>query len=143
MDIFIKILEIVSGSLLTLIGIIVVQNTNLKGKKMDIDAQKSEAENKAVTACQDKHKKDIDNVRTEFRNYLDDLSYKVGELSDKMDEIKTEQIKTILTITQVKESQEKYNNVIARTYKLEQDVAVLQNRESVSEHRIADLESKV
>ena len=36
-----------------------------------------------------------------------------------------------------------HNKVIERTYKLEKDVAVLQNKNKVSEHRVDDLESSV
>lgn len=55
---------------------------------------------------------------------------------DKHNAVQTEQI------TQLKEHVHKHNNIIERTYKLEKDVAVLNNRESVSEHRIEDLENK-
>lgn len=40
----------------------------------------------------------------------------------------------------LEEKQDKYNGVIERQYKLEERVSVLENRESVSEHRIEDLE---
>ena len=46
-------------------------------------------------------------------------------------------------IEQLEKKVEKHNQVVERTYKLEQDVAVLNNRESVSEHRINDLEKEV
>ena len=55
---------------------------------------------------------------------------------DKHNAVQTEQI------TQLKEQVHKHNNIIERTYKLERDVAVLNNRESVSEHRLEDLENK-
>ena len=42
----------------------------------------------------------------------------------------------------LEEKQDKYNGVIARQYELEKEMGVLENRESVSEHRIADLENK-
>ena len=42
----------------------------------------------------------------------------------------------------IEEKQDKYNGVIARQYELEKEMGVLENRESVSEHRIADLERK-
>ena len=55
---------------------------------------------------------------------------------DKHNAVQTEQK------TQLKEQVHKHNNIIERTYKLEKDVAVLNNRESVSEHRLEDLENK-
>ena len=42
----------------------------------------------------------------------------------------------------LEEKQDKYNGVIARQYELEKEMGVLENRENVSEHRIADLERK-
>ena len=55
---------------------------------------------------------------------------------DKHNAVQTEQI------TQLREQVHRHNNLIERTYKLERDVALLNNRESVSEHRIEDLENK-
>lgn len=43
----------------------------------------------------------------------------------------------------IEEKQDKHNSIIERTYRLEQDFAVLANREKVSEHRLDDLERKV
>lgn len=44
-------------------------------------------------------------------------------------------------IDALEKKQDKHNNVIERTYALEKDVAVLKNRESVSENRLKDLEN--
>ena len=55
---------------------------------------------------------------------------------DKHNAVQTEQI------TQLKEQVHKHNNIIERTYKIEQKLAVLDNREKVSEHRLEDLENK-
>lgn len=45
-------------------------------------------------------------------------------------------------IEQLEKKVEKHNQVVERTYRLEQAVAVLKTRESVSEHRIEDLEKE-
>lgn len=45
-------------------------------------------------------------------------------------------------IEQLEKKVEKHNSVIERTYTIEQNIAVLENREKVSEHRIDDLEKK-
>lgn len=37
---------------------------------------------------------------------------------------------------------DKHNNVVERTYKLEQDQAVLMNKQKVADHRIQDLEAE-
>lgn len=75
----------------------------------------------AITVC-------IINANSQNKKILSEL--------DKHNAVQTEQI------TQLKEQVHKHNNIIERTYKLERDVAVLNNRESVSEHRIEDLENK-
>ena len=75
----------------------------------------------AITVC-------IINANSQNKKILSEL--------DKHNAVQTEQI------TQLKEQVRKHNNIIERTYKLEKDVAVLNNRESVSEHRIEDLENK-
>lgn len=75
----------------------------------------------AITVC-------IINANSQNEKILSEL--------DKHNAVQTEQI------TQLKEQVRKHNNIIERTYKLEKDVAVLNNRESVSEHRIEDLENK-
>lgn len=45
-------------------------------------------------------------------------------------------------ISQLEEKVNRHNNVIERTYKLQQDVAVLDNRQKVCEHRLEDLEKR-
>lgn len=45
-------------------------------------------------------------------------------------------------LKQLEEKVNKHNNLIERTYAIEQKLAVLDNRERVSEHRIEDLENK-
>ena len=45
-------------------------------------------------------------------------------------------------IEQLEKRVGKHNHLIERTYHLEQELAVLDNRQKVSEHRIADLEEK-
>lgn len=49
---------------------------------------------------------------------------------------------TTYRLEQLEKKVEKHNGVIERTYRIEQNMAVLENRERVSEHRIDDLEKK-
>lgn len=49
---------------------------------------------------------------------------------------------TTYRIEQLEKKVEKHNSVIERTYRLEQNIAVLETREKASEHRIDDLEGK-
>ena len=43
----------------------------------------------------------------------------------------------------LEEKQDKHNGIIERTYKLEQDVCVLQEQNKVENHRISDLEEVI
>lgn len=45
-------------------------------------------------------------------------------------------------LEQLEKKVDLHNSVIERTYRCEEAIAVLDNRESVSEHRLADLEKK-
>ena len=45
-------------------------------------------------------------------------------------------------IKQLESKVNKHNNLIERTYNIEQQIAVLDNREKVTENRLSDLESK-
>lgn len=45
-------------------------------------------------------------------------------------------------IKQLEGKVNKHNNLIERTYNIEQQIAVLDNREKVTEHRLTDLENK-
>lgn len=75
----------------------------------------------AITVC-------IINTNSQNRKILFEM--------DKHNAVQTEQI------TQLREQVHRHNNLIERTYKLERDVALLNNREKVSEHRLEDLENK-
>ena len=44
-------------------------------------------------------------------------------------------------LQQLEEKVDKHNNLIERTYKLEEAQAVLENKINVADHRIADLEA--
>lgn len=55
---------------------------------------------------------------------------------EKYNAVQSEQIKHL------DEKVNKHNQLIERTYRLEQDLAVLENREKVTEHRIDDLEKR-
>lgn len=47
------------------------------------------------------------------------------------------------SISALEEKQSKHNNLIERTYSLERDVSVLQEKLKVENHRIEDLEEKI
>jgi len=126
MEWLIAILTIVCTPVLTLTGIIVSERTKLKTKRLEVGAT-------SIAECQQKHSANLDKVKAEFTARLDGIDKALNEIKD-------EQLKTSMTVEQLQKDVAKHNGVIDRTYKLESQVAVLENRESVSEHRLLDLE---
>lgn len=129
MEWLIAILTIVFTPSLTLLGTAIVERGKLKGKKMELEEKKDTA----LIDCQRLHSDRLEDVKDEFNARLDDIVKSLNE-------IKNEQLRTNLTVTQLQKDVQKHNGVIERTIILERDMAVLQNRESVSEHRLTDLE---
>ncbi len=70
----------------------------------------------------------------------------IGDLKEDISSINAnvqQQIAIIdIKISDLTKQVEKHNSVIDRTYALEKSVGILENRESVSEHRLTDLEQK-
>lgn len=128
MEWLIAILTIVFTPSLTLLGTAIVEKYKLKGKKMELEDKKDTA----LIDCQRLHSDRLENVKDEFNARLDDI---VSSLN----EIKNEQLRTNLAVTQLQKDVQKHNGVMERTIILERDMAVLQNRESVLEERLADL----
>lgn len=81
----------------------------------------------------------LNNHRTEYLKGIDEVKDSVTDMRACY-----QQNTAVLEIKidSLEKKQDKHNNVIERTYALERDVEVLKNRESVSEHRIEDLEKK-
>ena len=122
----ITILTILAVPVCTLLGVLGAEIIKAKSKKFD-------AHTSSVQELEKKHQEDISKVRGEFNEGI-------AEVITKMNEIQKDQLRTNLTIEQLQKDVMKHTNVIERTYRLEQEVAVLKNRESVSEHRLEDLE---
>lgn len=70
----------------------------------------------------------------------------IDDVHDSIKDIKAEYNKSTSLIEQkidyLEKKQDKHNNIIERTYALEKEIGILENRESVSEHRLTDLEKK-
>lgn len=129
MEWLIAILTIVFTPSLTLLGTAMVERSKLKGKRMELEEKKNET----LVECQKLHSDRLEKVKGEFSARLD-------EIQSTLSEIKNEQLRNTLAITQLQKDVQKHNGVMERTIILERDMAVLQNRESVSEHRLTDLE---
>lgn len=100
-------------------------------EKFKLKSKKMELGDASIKACQEQHKDDIKEIRTEFNKRLDDVMIKMDKMSDKMTET---QQKTQLQITRLRAGVEKNNNVIERTFKLEtqmlnvvKDIGIVQN----------------
>lgn len=74
-------------------------------------------------------------LTNELFNRLD----KQSEVADQKLQAKIDVINT--KIETLSDRVEKHNSIIDRTYKLEQDTAVLQEKVTVANHRISDLEA--
>lgn len=105
-------------------GVMLAQTKETKRKKMEIDADKEQ------DAC------------IKYENRIKTLSDKVDGLVDAVTDLKASHQQTATMINVLSERVERHNNVIERTYKCEERLSVLENRESVSEHRLTDLEQK-
>ena len=71
-----------------------------------------------------------------------DLFAKIDKQSEVADQKLQAKIDVINTkIETLSDRVEKHNSIIDRTYKLEQDTAVLQEKVTVANHRISDLEA--
>lgn len=125
MEWIISILTIVFTPLLTLLGIVITEKYKAKTKKMELDMGRNEA---------------LEAIKAKFDAKLESLSNKLDDIIKDQTEIKTEQLRTSLYVTQLQKDVQKHNGVIERTMALEKQVAVLDNREKVSEHRLDDLE---
>ena len=121
MEWLIAILTIVFTPILTLLGIIITEKYKYRSKKMELDTSKEEFIHENIHQCQIQHKDDVEKVRAEFNDRLDDLL-------KKLDEIQTEQLRTTLYVTQLQNDVQKHNSVIERTFRLESDVAVLKEK---------------
>lgn len=125
MEWIISILTIIFTPLLTLLGIVITEKYKAKTKKMELDMGRNEA---------------LEAIKAKFDAKLESLSNKLDDIIKDQTEIKTEQLRTSLYVTQLQKDVQKHNGVIERTMALEKQVAVLDNREKVSEHRLDDLE---
>lgn len=108
-------------------------------EKFKLKSKKMELGDASIKACQEQHKDDIKEIRTEFNKRLDDVMTKMDKMTEKMTET---QQKTQLQITKLRAGVEKNNNVIERTYKLETQVGNLEKDMGIVQNDIKHLCSK-
>lgn len=85
-------------------------------------------------------------VREEMSTLQDSYSEHLVEVKTMINDLRAsyQQMQATIEIRldNLEKKQDKHNSIIERTYELERQVAVLDNREKVSENRLADLEKK-
>lgn len=122
------------GSVLGFIGTMAAQ------KKKDLDAHK-EATEKFQKSIEEK----LEEHKIEYLGQIAEVNKAIRKNSDDISEMRTEsalfQKEITLKFENLSEKVSKHNNIVERMQKAELDIAVLQNREKVSEHRLTDLES--
>ena len=124
------ILEILAIPVFSFLGGVVGKRYDLKGKKLELEAQKDTE----LVKCQEIHSERLDKVKDEFKSQLSELSSKLDTIIKKQTEFDYRQ-------QSMEEKLNENRELIQRTATLEKVVAVLENRESVSEHRLTDLEN--
>lgn len=113
--------------------------SNFISEKFKLKSKKMELGDASIKACQEQHKDDIKEIRTEFNKRLDDVMTKMDKMTEKMTET---QQKTQLQITKLRAGVEKNNNVIERTYKLESQVSDIEKEMGIVQNDIKHLCSK-
>jgi len=108
-------------------------------EKFKLKSKKMELGDASIKACQEQHKDDIKEIRTEFNKRLDDVMTKMDKMTEKMTET---QQKTQLQITRLRAGVEKNNNVIERTFKLETQVGNIEKDMGIVQNDIKHLYSK-
>ena len=113
--------------------------SNFISEKFKLKSKKMELGDVSIKACQEQHKDDIKEIRTEFNKRLDDVMTKMDKMTEKMTET---QQKTQLQITRLRAGVEKNNNVIERTFKLETQVGNIEKDMGIVQNDIKHLYSK-
>lgn len=121
------------GSVLGFIGTMAAQ------KKKDLDAHK-EATEKFQKSIEEK----LEEHKIEYLGQIAEVNKAIRKNSDDISEMRTEsalfQKEITIKFANLSEKVNKHNNFMEKLQQAQLDIEVLKNRESVSEHRLADLE---
>lgn len=144
-------------ALITVIGATVgTLLVNIREKNKDKEARlereatkKAEQEQKELTEKQrqaeqlEKFKEEIiKTLDTHRKEYLEGINGVKDTITDMKAAYQTTVATVSLQISNLEEKQDKHNSIIERTYKLESDFRVLEQKEKVSGHRLDKLEGK-
>lgn len=126
----------------TVTGSVLVYKSQIK--QLEVSQKKSQEEQ--LTAFKNELNNKLDEHRKEYLKGIDEVKDSLDDTNGKLTDLKASYQTSIATIdlslSNLSRNVEKHNSVVERTFLLEKDVAVLKNRESVSEHRLDDLEKK-
>ena len=102
-----------------------------------------EAKEQAQSEQLEKFKEEIiKTLDTHRKEYLEGIDGVKDTITDMKAAYQTTVATVSLQISNLEEKQDKHNSIIERTYKLESDVRVLEQKEKVSGHRLDKLEGK-
>lgn len=134
-------------ALLTVVGTVTGSVLVYKGQIKQLEASQKASQKEQLGELKKELTSKLDEHRKEYLEGIADVKNSIENTNAKMTDLKSEYQTSIATInlslSNLTKQVEKHNSVVERTYVVETDVAVLKNRESVSEHRIEDLERKV
>lgn len=127
--------------IVTMLGSILTFIATTKKNKIEQD----KTHEKQLEQLRDSLEKRMDKDKAEAQKGMDIINNHIKEYSDNFSELRA-QTQTYQAVMEerfnnLEAKVMKHNNFMERVAILEKDVAVLQNRESVSEHRLADLEN--
>lgn len=130
---------IISGAVTLLVSI---GTWHFSAKK---DRDKTREDIKAeLIKYHEKNREEITDIRqNDLREIRDDLSSMGANLQQKIAVIELELTHTRADVNTLSNRVEKHNNVIERVYHCEDTDKLLEEKISVANHRIADLEAKV
>ena len=144
-------------ALITVIGATVgTLLVNIREKNKDKEARlereatkKAEQEQKELAEKQ-RQAEQLENFKEEIiktldthrKEYLEGIDGVKDTITDMKAAYQTTVATVSLQISNLEEKQDKHNSIIERTYKLESDVRVLEQKEKVSGHRLYKLEGK-
>lgn len=111
--------------------------------KKDRDKQRDDIKAELIKYHEKNREEILDIRQNDLRVLRDDVTTMAASLQQKIAVIELELWHTRNDITTLSTRVEKHNNVIERTYKLEERDALLDEKISAANHRIADLEHKV
>ncbi len=139
MDISTVLPSIITGAV-TALGTILGFITATKESKQKTKA----AHDKALADFQANIESKLDAHKVEYMSEISKVNNAIRQTNDNMTDLRaqTQQYQAVMEerFSHLEEKVMKHNNFMERVAILEKDVAVLQNRESVSEHRLTDLE---